>query len=242
MDDCTALVKSLLRPVSLERLLASLRQYCPDLAILVADDGPACDREPVARVCDHHGARVLWLPHDVGLSVGRNVLVDACATPFFLLLDDDFVVLPDSHIPALVDEVRAGRFDIAAGTVLHWGQPTHYEGYMERQGRHLHMRPVQHPVTRPVAVDLAFNFFAARTEAVRRVRWHDALKLCEHQSFFLRCQRAGVRVGYVPAAQIDHRPQTEGDYGAYRKMRGNAYYQMFLESEDLEGILGTVAV
>ena len=37
-------------------------------------------------------------------------------------------------------------------------------------------------------VDIGINFFAGRTEAVRRVRWDNQLKLAEHEDFFLRAK------------------------------------------------------
>lgn len=238
--NATICVKSLVRPKLLDRLLQSLRPF--PFPVLVADDSPARQMAMAAEVAERHGARFLPLAEDVGLSAGRNALLDAVTTPAFIMLDDDFVATPATDLPGMVAALDAGPFDLVGGTVLHFGTATHFEGFMEIRKQSLKLSPIKHPAAGLTPCDITYNFLAGRTEVIRAVRWHDELKLCEHQAFFLRCKDRGVRVAYMPSSHIDHRPESPPEYSQYRKVRSGEYYQVFLRLFGLTGVQGSLAV
>lgn len=221
MKNITAIIKTFERPAAVQRLVQSIRLYYPDLRILVGDDSK--DPQPV------EGAELLALPHDIGLSAGRNRLVDAVETEYTLLLDDDFVFEPSTRIELLFAPLEAG-FDLASGRVSN----EDYHGLLMRNGQTLHYlfrekRRVQrgYPV-----YDMTWNFFLARTEALRAVRWDEELKLAEHTDFFLRGMQRPLLVTHVPEVNVGHIQEHSANYGRYRH-RGMYYAIRFMQKHDL---------
>jgi len=232
------LVKTLERPAALRRLLESIQAHDLPWPVLVGDDSQ--DHAAARDVCREFPAvRLLEMDHDIGLSAGRNALVDAAETPFVVVLDDDFILFPTTNLDHLVAYPRSGVCDIAGGTVYHNGQITHYEGTLRLDPPRLYMAAVK--ATTPTRVDITYNFLAADRLALQQVRWNDELKLCEHQDFFLRAQRAGLKVWYIPDVAINHVPTNEGNYGYYRRTRGTELYETFKRTWGIEAIVGTVA-
>ena len=58
-----------------------------------------------------------------------------------------------------------------------------------------------------LAVDMAANFFVARTDKIRAIGgWDPQLLVDERVEFFVRAQRFGLRVGLVTEAIVEHWP------------------------------------
>ncbi len=83
LPNLTAIIKTFERPRILRRLVSSIRRLYPDLKVIVADDS----RSPVPV----DGVTTIELPYNTGLTAGRNAALREVVTPYFLLLDDDFV-------------------------------------------------------------------------------------------------------------------------------------------------------
>ena len=100
----------------------------PGARIVVADDGA----EPVtlsdARV------RVLRLEPDIGLSAGRNALLNHIETPYFVLCDDDFVFGPRTKIEDLLTAAERYDLDILAGRVLERGRSSGWAAFLAVEG------------------------------------------------------------------------------------------------------------
>jgi len=239
--DCTVCIKTLVRPKLLKRLLASMSGV--GMPVLVADDSPDDQKQENEDVCAKR-SRVEYLPlaHDVGLSAGRNAMLDHISTPLFVMLDDDFVFLRGTDLWEMATYVQFGLFDLVGGTVLHHGQEAHYEGFIEIDKRTLKLRPISHPAQGPTACEITYNFLAGNTDICRRVRWDDRLKLCEHQAFFLRCKEAGVRVGYIPHVAIDHKPTSPSAYSPYRKTRSREFFELFKGLYGIDQLSGSLSV
>jgi len=77
--------------------------------------------------------------------------------------------------------------------------------------------------------DMVANFFIAKTEIAKKVRWREELKLAEHTAFFLDCQKAGLKVGYCEAVKINHERIAGAGYKKMRKDRGKEYGALFRE-------------
>ena len=247
----TFVIKTLERPEELARLLRSLRGKYPDERVIVADD--AKDPFPAMNVCSVFNAEHVAMEHDAGLSAGRNELVSRVDTETFVLMDDDFLVLPGSNIEALVALVSSGLFDLAGGRVLHNGSETDFQGAMHVADNLLVM---QKRISRdgcPIDVDICWNFFAARTDAVLRVLWDEELKICEHHDFFLRCKangcklyggrltRADLHVGFYPGSFINHIPGSNPAYAAYRHQRNAEYWKLVQVKYGITGTRGSLS-
>jgi hypothetical protein len=90
--------------------------------------------------------------------------------------------------------------------------------------------------------DVVENFFLARTQRVRALGgWDERLKVAEHHDFFLRAQRAGLKVGYTPLAGVDHvhirRERGSEDYAPFRGYRQNDYRRLWIEKHGIRRLV-----
>jgi hypothetical protein len=205
----TAIVRTCERPASIERLVKSVRRLYPALRLLVADDS----RQP--RAVD--GADWIRLPADVGVGAGRNAALARVRTPYFLLLEDAHELTRRSRIEALFELVAHSQLDIAAGDAIRCQRrlaiftrrtPDPGHATFEFSADGLTLRPGHRAgVETWLAVDLAHNFFVARTDKVRAMGgWDPQLLIDERIEFFVRAQRFGMRVGLVPDASVQRWP------------------------------------
>jgi GT2 family glycosyltransferase len=214
LRDVTALIKTFLRDDYLFMCVQSLHDTYPDIRIIVADDGRSGPKkEAVLRGMGVE--RYIRLPYDVGTCVGRNALIDACQTPYFLLGDDDFYYDESARLWDLRAMMRVA--DIAGGAVSYLGAVGHYEASLvfHDNPKHVTCEDIDrnyrefpaaiHQRIRYAKTDLVFNFFIGKTEVGRRIRWDETLHAIDHDDFFLSAYRAGVSVAYCPDSVVTHR-------------------------------------
>ncbi|MEN2433542.1 glycosyltransferase [Comamonas sp. F1-6] len=221
--DCSALIKSTGRIPQLARLISSLKANNPDFPILILDDS-GVDLSGIKSIL-RDGDRLIEMGDvDVGLSEGRNILVESCKSKFLLLLDDDFLIMPDSNIEnGLINLIEEG-LDIVGGAVFDYGyaanvreMPRDFRGFLHKESRVLNITSlpltVEHEelsVSRNV--DLVMNFFVARKESILKNLWDKSLKLGEHLDFFLRAKENGLKISYLPQMYTLHyRPSGDAD-------------------------------
>jgi glycosyltransferase involved in cell wall biosynthesis len=219
----TFVVKAFERPTCLRRLLRSISTVYPTYAVIVLDDSssPILNQEEISS----YNLLLTYLraEPDVGLSLGRNSLVNAVKTPYVLLLDDDFVMheerfsesSPGGKLASLVSALIDGEFDIVGGCVdstqgSAWSYSLAREGpTREHEGGWMKLmadvpcslaetppRPPDYTTEDASCwrVDMILNFFLARTSFLREVQWDPELKLGEHEDFFLRVKDSGGKV------------------------------------------------
>lgn len=179
-DSLTLVVKTFERPQVLRRMLASVRRVYSG-PIVVADDSRVPYRS------DDPLVTVLALPFDAGVGAGRNALLDAVATQYVWMADDDMVVLPDLDIARVLGYLeRNPGVDLVGGRVVNlplWRTADYsaaalfaYEGAPRLvEGTIVDGLPVYYKVP---------NFYVARTDAVRAVRYDDRLRRVDHNDFF----------------------------------------------------------
>ena len=179
--DLTVLVKTFERPHVLRRLVKSVRRLHPALPIIAVDDSAEPTRLP--------GVMTIEMPYDSGVSAGRNEGLRHVATPFVLLMDDDFVFFRHTGLDAAMRLMaRQPEIDIMGGQVI--DLPFHRRRQPPR-GR-IYVTPAKPRV--PLGsrlgglevVDKVPNFFLARRDRLELVPWDPQLKLAEHADFFTR--------------------------------------------------------
>lgn len=191
---------------------------------------------------------VLRLPFDSGLPAKRNAIVSACQTKYLLLFCDDFKADAECRAGVLrlievLDQwsyvaLATGRVDnreyeasldyshgsfireIRSRLPMGWNQPLTSNG-----------RPAWHPI------DLAANYFLARTEVLKQFPWPEEMKIGgEHVCLFLDLKLADSRrdipSGYhsvtkvVSVAGVNVKTMTLGPEAKdprYDAFRGRAY-------------------
>lgn len=216
MNDVTFCVTTFERPESVKACVESIRQFYPEVRVLVGDNSRCPQEIPTTELVE--------VPFDSGISVTRNALLDRVDTPLVTFLDDDYVFTEATRMELL----RPDGVDVVAGMVLYAnGRDGHYEGLLEIEDGVLYYRPG----TRNGLYDIVFNFFVASTEAIRSIRWDPDLKLAEHTDFFLRA-KGHLKVAYEPQVKVRHIHTSPAGYQAYRD-RGWDYTRKMLTKHDL---------
>jgi hypothetical protein len=229
--ESTLMVKTIYRPVKVVRLVESVRRAYPDMAsIIVLDDGPD-GWHPDAGRLHSQGAELHTFPEDVGIGLCYNTaLQELIDTPYTILCDDDDL-FDDTDIEQWADWLVADCDLIGGGVYNNYRQlASTFVGRITwrdtPEGKEVWLRRFRPQPEGPVECDYCPNFFAAHTDALRRVPWDEKLKVCRHADWFLMAQREGLRCMYHPGVQIIHDHASEPhDPPQYRHLRSGRYQQ-----------------
>lgn len=220
LANLTAIVKTFERPRSLDRLLQSVRQFYPQLPVIVGDDSfEPYPRDDVTYLC---------LPADCGAAAGRNALLELVTTPYFLTLDDDFVFTPQTRIELLLESLERHDAALVAGELFRckrkfyvWKKQRrqNYQAVMERrEGSVSFRRGFRQDLGDAFECDLVLQFFVARTDLFQQIGgWWSELKSDDHEELFMRLQEAGLRVLNRPDVTAEHWQAWPRGYRDYRR-------------------------
>ena len=116
-DRVTFCIKTIHRPQCCATLVRSIYEHCGDERplIYVLDDGKPDLR--FSQVCPDEATlvdRLIETEYDIGLSAGRNRLVEAAQTRMVIFSDDDHVVGPQTRLNDLVRKFESSRLDLLA--------------------------------------------------------------------------------------------------------------------------------
>ena len=204
-DRVTFCIKTIHRPECCAALVRSIYEHCGDRrpSIHVLDDGRPelrfsrhCPRE--AGMVD----RLVETEYDIGVSAGRNRLLDLGGSPVVVFADDDHRVTQQTRLADLVAKLdRYHDLDLLAAKSGRDGGPR----LMHVKDRVLHI---------PVGVCRRHNAiawchyvsqcFVAYRDILQAIRWDERLKMEEHWDFFWRAKIAGVRVGVATDHSFGH--------------------------------------
>jgi hypothetical protein len=228
LSDVTILITAGGRPGYLKSALRGINANLPECKVVVVNDS--------GELSYHFG--VMWreMPPDTFLTRKRNAGVSLVDTKYTLLAADDFefdiqsraTVINMVEVLDLLPEA-----DLMAGTVNN--RP--YEGFLSIvKGEYIketrlniatNKRRTDLPAygNRIWRVDLAANFFLARTRILREFRWDEAIGPIggEHADWFLDLQAARRTVLWSPILNINEqeKDKTKEDPG-YRERRARA--------------------
>jgi hypothetical protein len=176
----TLVIKTFERPQALRRMLASVRRVFAG-PIIIADDSqtPYSSDDPLVTV--------LRLPFDSGVGAGRNALIDAVDTEYLWMADDDMILLPDFDLQRVIDYLdRNQQVDLCGGRVVNLPQARAIS-YLNSDLFAYQGQPVALLGTLVDGLPVAYkvpNWYVARTEQLRQVRYDDRLKRVDHTDFF----------------------------------------------------------
>jgi hypothetical protein len=87
------------------------------------------------------------------------------------------------------------------------------------------------PVEIPFRCELVNNFFIARTSRVKESGGWDAdLKVGEHEDFFYRLKKTGLKIAYLPGFATSHYPVISSNYKEYR-IRALEFKKLFVKKQ-----------
>jgi GT2 family glycosyltransferase len=213
LQDIEIIIKSHLRQNLLIDYLNSIRE-CFDGRVVVADDSPMTQghRATIQGMAELHD-----LEDDVGLSAGRNYLVDQVKSDLFLLSDDDHIINSPTFLDEMRDCMDRHQADIVSASVLE-GPGSRWFGHYTLDGSVL-TRNLYQTDKNEFRCRICPNFFLARTQLFRdrKLRWAERLKMGEHDDFFLRIPNV-VKIIHYKKPMIRRSPKRESnpDYNVKR--------------------------
>ena len=233
------LVKTFLRPKILERLLDSVGRYqqvrgVRFAEVIVGDDSPPHsirkNRIAVQAVQDRYPDLLVShveMPENVGLSEGRNRMVDVAKSNTVLLCDDDFILDLTCDLESALHLFEEQRVAIMGGWLknnyvpetkkhVYWGS---HGKFIEQPEELLVYLDERSNCPDFIETDFVLNFFLARTEVLRELRWKPELKVEEHYDFFLRVYRSAHRVGFSRRLFVYHTHERPNNPEEYERKR-----------------------
>ncbi|KAG8514881.1 Beta-1,4 N-acetylgalactosaminyltransferase 2 [Galemys pyrenaicus] len=201
----TIATKTFLRPEKFMAMLQSVREYYPDLTVIVADDS----KEPL-KINDEH-VEYYFMPFGKGWFAGRNLAISQVTTKYVLWVDDDFLFINKTKIEVLVDVLEKTELDVVGGSVL--GNTFQFKLLLEqgKDGDCVHRRsgffqPLD-GFPKCVVTSGVVNFFLAHTERIQRVGFDPSLQRVAHSEFFID-GLGSLLVGSCPEVIIGHQPHS----------------------------------
>ncbi|XP_066485366.1 beta-1,4 N-acetylgalactosaminyltransferase 2-like [Tiliqua scincoides] len=200
----TITTKTFLRYHKLRVLIKSLRQYYPDIKLIVADDSEHPEKIEEANVEQY------IMPFGKGWFAGRNLAISQVTTKYYLWVDDDFLFTQNTKIEKLVDVLENSDLDVVGGSVNGntFQIKIHYEEGDDSSCLHLRGGSYHRLEGFPncMVTSGVVNFFLARTEESRRVGFDPRLHRVAHTEFFIDGLGA-LRVGSCSDVSIGHQPK-----------------------------------
>ena len=233
MSNISILVKTFEREECLVAFLDSVRKLRMTLPIHIADDSRRPFGERIRKRFPDLNLDYQELPFDVGLSAGRNHLLDRIQTEYVFLLDDDYILDHRTDLNAAIRMLEDKNLDVLGGATYDYksirypwdrtirsiqaaltgGTLFNYLGDITRDGDHLTIRYTTRGVPEYLEADIVPNFFVARTAVIRdRNRWDEYLKFDEHTEFFMRAKDNGLRVASSRIFGARHCPVRPKNY------------------------------
>lgn len=201
--DVTLIVKTFERPECIQRLIASIRQFYPNIRIIVVDDSrkptPISDTE-------YH-----TLPFATGTSIGRNLAVSKVVTKYFMTLDDDFVFTPQTDLQARYGVLEHTDIDMVGTNVIdneaRRGMLVHIQDGVFYRWNASKGKSFGHPL-----YDYVPQCFMVNTEKFKEAGgWDDDFLVWDHEAMFLQI-RNKLKITLLPITDILHRPTSNEVY------------------------------
>ena len=201
----------------LSELLDSIFNFYPDAKVTVADQSQEIDSSFYQK-WNLKDLRVLPLPYDCGLSMARNILVEKTDKKYKLLLEDDFLFTKDTKIEKMVSLMRVA--DVAGGGVYKKDYRIPFEHYFARMGNTIFQVPdgdiyESYEDIKYKQTGCVLNFALFKASVFDDVKWHNGLKLREHQHFFYRLKN---RVVFTDDVRI--MDNKKGQSREYKALKG----------------------
>jgi len=221
LNDVSLIITAGGRPGYLKELLNGVIKYLPETTTIVVNDD---DKDSS---WFNLPQKAIWkqTEPDTFLTRKRNLAVQLIDTKYALLLADDFEITTDTRatVIRMVNFLDTYPYiDVVAGTV----NDRRYEGRLEvKEGEYIREHQLEYDHQFLYKVDIAVNFFLARTEVLRDVPWDERIGPIggEHADWFLDMKAADKTVVWTPGLNIYEQPKDRSmEDESYRARRHRA--------------------
>lgn len=233
-------IKTFMRESSLFRCVDSMLKNCPKpFRIYIADDSHvSIDKRHLYHELKQGGHRIIELPFDVGISVGRNAAMSEVKEDYVLVMDDDIMIKNAETVKKLKDILDADpNLGLVAGYIenengVPFGSDKYSTGLrFEIDNRILFRWPASAIINKLNGsfyrqADQVVNFFLARKELFNDVKWDDRIHIeWEHIDFFLELAKTKWKAAVCLDAKAIHmKSNYDREYESFRRSASNQYF------------------
>lgn len=195
-DLVTLCITTFKRPEALNALTKSIERFYPELKRVVVDTKG-------------------------NLSWGRNYAVKQVTTPYFLLLEDDFVFTEQTNIRILLQILQEDKELAAIGGAINGSYAAYnLDNFRFQLSRVPAVEFRENKYEQQYVIcQYMDNFGLFRKEVFADVQWDEQLAIHEHMNFYYELAKTNKwRVGVAKNVGIDHRrPRPTAEYKQFRK-------------------------
>jgi len=233
----TIIVKTFIRSKCLKRLVYSIRRFYPSLTICILDDSNIKKIIPDYVKRDDNITYILS-EYDIGVSKGRNILLNSVKTPYVITVDDDFIFTEYTRIGSLLNNIMNSDYDIIGGLINDRNTLLKFYGDFHLDNNTLKYESKFNITSKNITpCDIIPQFFIAKTDNLNiyENNWDNDIKIGEHTDFFLRIYER-MNIGYITSCIVDHFPVVIGEYRKYR-LRGNLFKEYIAMKHNINKII-----
>lgn len=263
-QELTIIIKTFEREKSLKKMLVSMVDNgIVNYQILILDDSKVNYKDKILKEFKNKlNIEYIITDFDIGVSAGRNILLNKVKTPYFLLCDDDYIFDKRVKLEKNLKILKDNKADIVGGVVYNrytinnlyelFNSILHpkllykilskkeiisdYIGDLEIQGKTLYLKR-EKKKTMIIKTDIVNNFFIAKTESIKKIGgWINEIKTAEHEELFLRAKLNKLNVFFSRDFGVKHYPIRTYKYSKYRKSRAKYFGDKWLEKYNLENM------
>jgi len=240
-DKLTIIIKTFLRKECIEKLIISIREFYPTITINIFDDS-LDDTMPNNVIGDININYIVSQFYDIGVSAGRNKLLNSVKTPYVLTLDDDFVFTELTSLDELVNSIDNSEYDIIGGLIVDNGQSVgkllpYYGDLHLYEGTLTYIQKFDPYSSQIIECDIIPQFFIADINVLNNPQnnWDDYLKIGEHTDLFINLKDR-LKTGYITSCVVLHEPITTTTYKQYRN-RGKLYKKYVAKKHNIHTMI-----
>lgn len=234
----TICLKTIYRSKLLNEHLKNIRKYLPNTKIIVGDDSDDSFKQKNKKVIEKfNNVEYLPLPFDIGLSSGRNKLVEKVDTDYILMVDDSKGIDDAEGLKNVINFLEENKeYDLICGNCHergnYHGKYTHLFTSILINNSKSNILKDKKALKTAISnnedilvnakfvnnnnlskinnnnnltlykVDLAGNYFVARTSLLKSHPWCNKLKLSEHEDFFIKLFADNIGIAYCENLKI----------------------------------------
>ncbi|XP_053575966.1 beta-1,4 N-acetylgalactosaminyltransferase 2-like [Bombina bombina] len=216
----TITTKTFFRYDKLRYLIKSIRQFYPDIQIIIADDNDKTEK------IDDPYVEQYFMPYAKGWFAGRNLAVSQVTTKYFLWVDDDVIFTEQTDIKRMVHILEETDLDIIGGAL--GGNDFKFKILYQMGGEDgdcLHRTNGYYQKVEGfpncVVAGVVANFFLAHTRQILGVGFDPKLSRVAHSEFFFD-GFGSLRVATCSDFGVGHQPKgllktdNERNYSRFR--------------------------
>jgi glycosyltransferase involved in cell wall biosynthesis len=246
------LVKTFQRPQCLKNLLDSVRtyqnQYQTAFAeVIIIDDSSEeaviLNQKVVDEFSDISICYKVYPFNQLGVSGGRNKGLDLIKEKYFILCDDDYIFDTNCDLSKALEQIKEKNIDILGGHYLNFKKgklkKDNFFGFIEEgeENDYISIFTAHFPKYAPCHI--VQNFYLAKTEIIRQLKYPENLPMQEHLIFFLRAKQKGIKVAYSSDLYVKHLHLSSPFYNKHRNREINLVSKpvlghVFMENKVIE--------